>query len=167
MKGSNSILPLRVPLPLLFHINQLIECNKKPLKKSKVELLITVRGEDSFKGFRFVCEPSVAEELHTKCRYLIRMNSSKLRTNQSKPSFRRHNSLSLRRKTMGGASSFEIWRKVIQFSSSFSYLFFLSKCLGLPKCFTQTGFNWLFPGLTPVAAAAPYSHRHSHLHQHW
>ncbi|RXG69285.1 Target of rapamycin complex 2 subunit MAPKAP1 [Armadillidium vulgare] len=99
------------PLPsknqFSYHIKSLIDCSKKVSKKGKLELLITVRGEDSFKGFRFVCEPSVGEEIYEKCRYLIKMNATKS-SSAKQPSFRRHNSLSLRRKTKSGGSSFEI-----------------------------------------------------------
>ena len=66
----------------------------------KMDIQITCQGENRFKDFVFECDTKMGQEILDKCKHIFDLRSSSVRKEfwREKKPFRRHNSLSMRRR---------------------------------------------------------------------
>lgn len=65
-----------------------------------MEVQITCKGESRFKDYIFECEANMGQEILHKCKHIFDLRSSSARKEflREKKPFKRHNSLSMRRR---------------------------------------------------------------------
>ncbi|XP_063865482.1 target of rapamycin complex 2 subunit MAPKAP1-like isoform X1 [Scylla paramamosain] len=99
-KTPGPFLPLRSRTPVTCNMDQVVDCSRKAEKKGKIDIQITCQGENRFKDFIFECETKMGQEILDKCRHIFDLRSSSVRKEfwREKKPFRRHNSLSMRRR---------------------------------------------------------------------
>ncbi|KAK8733682.1 hypothetical protein OTU49_006424 [Cherax quadricarinatus] len=99
-KVGGAFLPLRSPHPVTYNMELVVDCSRKAEKKGKMEIQITCQGENRFKDYVFECEAKMGQEILDKCKHIFDLRSSSARKEfwREKKPFRRHNSLSMRRR---------------------------------------------------------------------
>ncbi|KAK4320781.1 hypothetical protein Pmani_008376 [Petrolisthes manimaculis] len=99
-KVVGPFLPLRPPGPVSYNMELVVDCSRKSEKKGKMEVQITCKGENRFKDYVFECEANMGQEILDKCKHIFDLRSSSARKEfwREKKPFKRHNSLSMRRR---------------------------------------------------------------------
>ncbi|KAG7173374.1 Target of rapamycin complex 2 subunit MAPKAP1-like [Homarus americanus] len=99
-KVGGALLHLRSPHPVTYNMVQVVDCCPKAEKRGKMEFQLTCQGENRFKDYVFECETKMAQEILDKCKHIFDLRASSVRKEfwKEKKPFRRHNSLSMRRR---------------------------------------------------------------------
>ncbi|KAK7082403.1 hypothetical protein SK128_001911, partial [Halocaridina rubra] len=99
-KVGGAFLPLRTPHAVTYNMESVVDCSRKSEKKGKMEIQITCLGENRFKDYAFECEAKLGQEILDKCKTIFDLRSSSARKEfwREKKPFRRHSSLSMRRR---------------------------------------------------------------------
>ncbi|XP_076047447.1 SAPK-interacting protein 1 [Oratosquilla oratoria] len=97
---SGSFIPFRPPHAVSYNMESVVDCKERSERKGKMELQITCRGEHRFKDYIFECDARMGHEVLEKCKHIFELRTSSPRKEflKEKKPFRRHNSLSVRRK---------------------------------------------------------------------
>ena len=107
--GGGSFLARR-PQSISYNLDSISGCSVKCAKKGKVELQLTCKGENSFKTYILESDTNTAKNLMEQCQKIIELRTSSIHCEpwREKKPFRRHNSLSMRRKPRTGNHSYEV-----------------------------------------------------------
>jgi len=99
-KMGGSILPRRTPGPITYNMELVVDCTHKLAKKRKMEIEVTCKGENRFKDYLFECETQVGQDILNKVKHIFNLRTSSVRKEflKEKKPFKRHNSLSTRRR---------------------------------------------------------------------
>ncbi|CAL4065079.1 unnamed protein product, partial [Meganyctiphanes norvegica] len=99
-KIGGSILPRRTPDPVAYDMELVVDCTRKLQKKRKMEIEVTCQGENRFKDYLFECEIQVGQDILNKVKHIFDLRTSSVRKEflKEKKPFKRHNSLSTRRR---------------------------------------------------------------------
>ncbi|XP_071525022.1 target of rapamycin complex 2 subunit MAPKAP1 isoform X3 [Panulirus ornatus] len=99
-KSGGAFLPIRSPHPVAYNMELVVDCCRKAEKKGKMEIQVTCQGENRFKDYVFECDTRLGQEILDKCKHIFDLRSSSVRKEfwREKKPFRRHNSLSMRRR---------------------------------------------------------------------